>query len=248
MTPVYDFTWRGESAHDIYGVETLAISSTTIAERRDETHVIAGRSGLVHDQDGAVEEVERRLTIYLPYAQAGNVVKPFRDIRKWLKGYGKLTLSSMPGRYMMAYITDLIGLDPVVQGFEDLKGDIIFRCAPWLYHTNAPVAKLTKATVLTNPGDSPAAPLITVNATGDVDLMIGTQTVLLTGLTGQIVLDCEAEEAYCKDSFGKLINLSAHMSGDFPRMQPGSVPVSWSLGDGAALTSVAIDPRWRDED
>ena len=244
--PVYDFSWRGKSAYADFGVETMEISSTVIAERRDETHVIAGRSGLVHDQDGAVEEVEHKLQIYLPYTQAGNSCRPFREIRKWLKGHGRLTLSNMPGTYMMAYITDAIALDPVLQGFDDLEGSIIFRCEPWLYHADVQDVTLTEAAILSNPGDAPTEPIITINATGDMDLMIGGQTVLLHGLSGQIVLDCALQEAYILSN-GVYTNLNAQMTGDFPLLPVGNVAVNWSLGDGASFESIVIQPRWRDE-
>lgn len=245
--PIYDFTWKGQSAHGDYGVEVLEISSVVIAERRDETHVIAGRSGLVHDQDGAVEEIEHCLKIYIPYEQAGAGAKQFREIRRWLKGYGRLTLSNQPDRYMMAYITDMIGLDPVMQGFADLQGSIIFRCEPWLYHTEAEEITLTEAAVIANPGDAPSEPRITINATGDLDLMIGGQTVLLHALTGQIVLDSAAQEAYIQDENGIYTNLNAQMTGDFPLLPDGNMTVSWSLGDDASLENIVIEPRWRDE-
>ena len=247
MTPVYDFMWKGESASGNYGVDTLAIGSTVIAERRDKTSVVPGRSGLVHDQDGAVEDVEIRLTIQLPYTQ-GRSVAPVQEIRRWLKGYGQLALSTVPGRYMMAYITDQIALDPIVEGFTDRKGTVIFRCDPYLYHTDAQPVVLSEATVLNNPGDTAAEPVITVNAIGDVDLMIGTQTILLTDLTGSIIIDSTAREAYREEETpGMLVNWNSHMSGDFPILSPGSNAISWSLGEGATLTSVVISPKWRDE-
>lgn len=246
-TPVYDFTWKGQSAHDVYGVETLALGSVCVAERRDDSAAVAGRSGLVHRWDGAVEEVDQTLTVYLPYAQPGRTVAPFSQIRAWLKGYGRLTLSTEPGYYRLARLTDLIALDPVVEGFEDLKGAVNFRCDPYLYHVSAPAQTLTAAAILTNPGTAAAAPTLTVTATGDVDLLIGGQTVLLTDLTGSIVLDCAAQEAYSVDASGVMTNLNDHMAGDFPLLKPGANAISWSLGEDAALTSVAITPNWRDE-
>lgn len=246
-TPVYDFTWKGQSAHDAFGVETLAMGSVCVAERRDDSAAVAGRSGLVHRWDGAVEEVDQTLTVYLPYAQPGRAVAAFSQIRAWLKGYGRLTLSTEPGRYRLARITDLIALDPVVEGFEDLKGQVIFRCDPYLYYTSAPAQTLAEAGFLTNPGTAAAAPTIRVNATGDVDLLIGSQTVLLTDLTGAIILDCAAQEAYSEDANGLKTNLNDRMAGDFPLLKPGANAISWSLGEGAALTSVVITPNWRDE-
>ena len=256
FTPVYDFTWLGKSAAHDFGVDTLKIGSTVIAERRDSTHVITGRSGLVHDQDGAVEEIERQLTIHLPYEQ-GRAVADFGKIRAWLKGYGRLTLSTIPDRYMLAWITDQISLDPIIEGYADRKGTVIFRCDPYLYHTDAPERTLAEPAVLQNPGTAESRPVITVNATGDVNLMIGEQTVLLTGLEGQIVIDSVIQEAYGRGEDGEMINLNNRMGGDFPVLPTGSVPVSWaeSAGDdedeGSAsghVTSVVIAPNWRDED
>lgn len=246
-TPVYDFSWKDKSAHDDFGVETLSLGSTCVAERRDETKTVAGRSGLVHDWDGATEEIDQTITVYLPYAQSGARTAAFSQVRAWLKGYGRLALSTEPGRYRMARITDLIALDPVVEGFDDLKGQIIFRCEPWLYHDDAPAQTLTEGAVVTNPGSAESAPKITVNATGDVDLMIAGQTVLLTDLTGRIILDCAAQEAYDEDENGLKTSLNDRMSGDFPMLKPGANTVSWSLGEDAALTSVEIEPHWRDE-
>lgn len=247
MTPIYDFTWKGQSAFTDYGVDTLAIGSTVIAERRDNASTAPGRSGLVHDQDGAVEEVEIQLTLHLPYDQ-GRSVASVQAIRRWLKGYGKLTLSTVPNRYMLAYITDQITLDPIVEGFADRKGPVIFRCKPFLYHEVAQPIALTEAGVITNPGDADAEPAITVNAAGDIDLMIGTQTILLTGLTGPVTLDSAAQEAYSVDAdSGLLTNMNGCMSGDFPILVPGANAISWSLGEDSTLTGIAIQPNWRDE-
>ena len=246
MNPVYDFQWKGESAHEAYGVEVLEIGSTVIAERRDKAIAVPGRSGLVHSQDGAVEEVERQIMLYLPYEQ-GREIAPMAQIRSWLKGYGELRLSTIPGRYMLAYITDQISLDPIIEGYADRRGSIIFRCDPWLYHTDAEEIRLDGAAVVHNPGTAPAAPIITIKASGSMDLMIGSQTILLTDLDGSIILDGAAEEAYAYDENGTLRNMNRHMSGDAPLLPAGDVPISWSLEEGATLESIAIQPRWRDE-
>lgn len=246
MNPVYNFTWRGEDAFADHGVEVLSIGSTVIAERRDKTYTVAGRSGQVHHQDGAVEEVDRSVKLYLPYEQ-GRTVSDIARIRQWLKGYGELRLSTIPNRYIMAYITDMIDFEPVLEGFSELTGTVIFRCEPYLYHTDAPEETLTEAQILNNPGTAASEPKIIVTATGDVDLMIGTQTVLLTDLEGEIVLDSRIQEAYTVGDGGVLFNANHHMSGDFPLLVPGANAVSWSLGEDATLTSVVVTPNWRDE-
>lgn len=246
MNPVYDFTWKGKSAFSDFGIDVLKICSTVIAERRDETHVIAGRSGLIHDQDGAVEEIEQVLTIHLPYEQ-GRTVAPFEEIRRWLKGYGRLTLSTLPGYFMMARITDLIELTVIAEGFADRKGPVIFRCDPYYYHADVQDIALSEATVIHNPGDTASNPIITLDALGDVDLMIGGQTILLTDLDGPITIDSVLQEAYGYDDAGLLMNMNAYMAGDFPVLPTGDVAISFSLGEGAVLNGITITPNWRDE-
>ena len=97
------------------------------------------------------------------------------------------------------------------------------------------------------PAPPASEPKITIKATGDVDLMIGTQTVLLTDLDGEIILDSQIQEAYTLDDSGVMSNANNHMAGDFPLLAPGNVAVSWSLGEESTLASVTISPRWRDE-
>lgn len=248
MSSIYDFVWKGLSAHDDFGIEVMAIGSDVIAERRDETQVVPGRSGVLHSQDGAVEEVEKQLAIYLPYSQQGRTVAAMQQIRAWLRGYGALALSNEPGRYRMAYITDQIVLDPIVEGFEDRDGTIIFRIRPYLYHAQAAAVTLTESAIIANPGDAPAAPRITVNGSGDIDLMINDQTVLLNGLAGQIILDCDAQEAYGYDDANppKLVNLNGSMAGDFPILPTGDILINFALHEDATLDSIIVEPRWRD--
>lgn len=245
MNAVYDFSWKGSSAFNAHGIDVLEICSTVISERRDHAEAVAGRSGLVHSQDGAVEEVEETITIQLPYDQ-GRTVSPVNQIRAWLKGYGRLDLSTIPGRYMMAYITDMISLDPIVQGFNDLKGRVIFRCMPYLYHTTSNDISLTSPNVITNPGTCESQPIITVTGTGDVDLMIGNQIILLTDLDGSIIINSVIEEAYT-ESNGIRTNMNNHMAGDFPLIQPGTVAVSWDPGESSSVSGIVIRPNWRDE-
>lgn len=141
----------------------------------------------------------------------------------------------------------MIDLKPVVEGFSDLEGRVIFRCEPFLYHMGVQDVTLTSAGILNNPGTAASEPKITIAAAGDIDLMIGAQTVLLTDLAGQIVLDSRIQEAYTVDNGGTLINANRYMSGDFPILEPGANAVSWSLGEGATLVGVTIQPNWRDE-
>ena len=78
--------------------------------------------------------------------------------------------------------------------------------------------------------------IITVNGTGEMSLMVGTQIVELSDIASSITIDSELQEAYYDST-----SMNECMSGEFPRLQPGMNAISWS-GD---VTSVVIQPNWR---
>ncbi len=112
-----------------------------------------------------------------------------------------------------------------------------FRCYPFWYQDN--VANITlnqSGAVVSNPGTVYAEPVITVNGSGDITLMVNTALIELTGVSGSVIIDSELKEAY-KDT----TLLNGHMTGEFPVLTPGQNAVSWS----GNVSSVVIRPNWR---
>jgi len=69
--------------------------------------------------------------------------------------------------------------------------------------------------------------MITVYDSGDIALLVGGKTLLIAGLSGEITIDSEARLTYKKNG-ELLVLLTGTLSGEWPLMKPGLVPVSWS--------------------
>ena len=94
----------------------------------------------------------------------------------------------------------------------------------------------SSGTFVTNPGSVYSEPVITVNGSGDITLIVGMTIVELTGVSGSITLDSSLQEAY-----NGLASLNSQMSGEFPQLLPGQNAISWMDN----VTSLVIDPHWR---
>lgn len=96
---------------------------------------------------------------------------------------------------------------------------------------------ITQSTgTITNPGSVYSEPIITVNGTGEITLMVGQTIVELSDITDSITLDSELQEAYNGSQ-----SMNACMSGDFPILKPGLNGISWT----GNVSSVTIRPNWR---
>ena len=112
-----------------------------------------------------------------------------------------------------------------------------FRCKPFWYEANPEPVTITQSTgTITNPSSVYSEPIITVNGTGEITLMVGQTIVELSDITDSITLDSELQEAYSGSQ-----SMNACMSGDFPILKPGLNGISWT-GD---VSSVTIRPNWR---
>lgn len=232
------FTWRGASS-DTYGVVVTKLPPVMIAGRRDEAIVVPGRSGALHRQDGAWDEVMLPVECYLPYEQGGYVAG-LETLAAWLQGLDWLTLSSRPGRRFRARLIDQVALTPLVEGFADRIFALNFWADPFAYEATPTVLTRTAAFSLTNPGSVFAEPMIQLDATGDVSLTIGDRTLVIAGVPGSCIIDVPGGLVYSGST-----NLSGSAStDDWPLIIPagaGGVPVSWT----GNVARVIIQPNWR---
>ena len=92
-------------------------------------------------------------------------------------------------------------------------------------------------------------PLITITGTGNITLMVNDTTVYLEDLEGSITLDCAAGIAYSMND-GQLIWAGEKVSlenGEWPTLKPvgNNNLFNWTLGNGASLSSITVQPNWR---
>lgn len=231
------FGWRGISS-DTYGIVVTRLPPVQIPGKRDEAIVVPGRSGALHRQDGAWDEILLPIECYLPYEQGG-AVATLETLAAWLQGIDWLTLSNRPGRRFRARLTDQVTLTALMEGFADRIFAVGFWADPFAYEATPTVLTRTAAFDLPRIGTIEAYPLIQLTATGDITLTIGDKTLAITGVPGSVIIDVPGGLIYSGGT-----NLSGSASIDeWPLTIPvgaGNVPVSWT----GNVSQMIIQPNW----
>ena len=235
------FEWNGESCKD-YGIVAVELPPITAAQERVKWETVAGRSGSLALLEG--EDVYEDIT----FNCACILTDPSRldAALGWLRGAGTLTFANRPGGWYEARVGNQIELGRVIPVRDERRFALTFRAKPYFYLADVEDIEITSQTALiTNPGNLPSAPRITVYGSGTVGLLIGGQMVTLADLTDGIILDGELLDAL--DLTGAQL-LNDKMTGDFPTLPPGASNYAWFEDEdapGGSVTRIVIEPRWR---
>lgn len=203
---------------------------------RNESVTVPGRPGTLTlpESDNAYDPVTIKAECFVEttadaYAAAA-----------WLKGSGTVVFGNETGRSYRARIDNEAIMDQLERGQEPRSFTVEFVCQPYryLYPAASDIEITSSGTSVTNPDNEPSEPLIKIEGTGDIDLLIGTQGVSLTGIDTGIYLDCEMKDAYDLAAT-ELLNNS--MEGDFPVLEVGANAISWT----GTVSKITITPRWR---
>lgn len=154
-------------------------------------------------------------------------------VKRWLRGEGKLILSTEPDVYFKARIAEPVEFVGTIFGGRKFK--VEFLCQPWAYlHTGDKVIVVTtKDTRINNPEEI-SKPLIKIYGTGAVDLIINNKIHKFDNIDEYVIVDSELMETYKETSLVKYY-------GDFPELTPGENTISWT----GNITKIEITPRWR---
>lgn len=210
--------------------------NTFNAPERDVTLIdVAGRNGALVIDNGRFKNI----TVSYP----AFIEKSFREntqaAREWLlskRGYKRLEDEYNPDIYRMAQFTGPLDFD---MRFLNYAGEVelIFNCKPqrFLKSGEFPIDLISGQVVFNS--WQPASPLFQIVGNGDGQIVVGDSTVTITGMTGNITLDSETQNAY-----SGLTNMNSriNLAGGFPILNPGSNTIKWSGG----ITGVKITPRW----
>ena len=215
------------------GIHVSELPPITIPLERSKQTNVPGRPGSLTQLEGDDVYDDMILTATCFIADPAQIPA----IAAWLKGKGTVTFANRTGGHYNARIANQIPFEKVLRGNPHCSFAVNFRCYPFWYQENvSDVTITTSGDTITNPGSVYSEPLLTINGSGDITLMVGTTIVELTDITTGIVLDCALKEAYLGTAL-----MNDHMSGDFPVLKPGMNAISWS----GNVTSVVISPRWR---
>ena len=159
------------------------------------------------------------------------------SIFAWLKGSGKLTLTTRPGGFYEACIVNQISLEQILRVNPHRRFVLNFRCQPFFYLSGvANISIPASGTYLTNPGSVFSEPVLKVTLTSDAQITMGGSYFELAGITGTVTVDTPLKETYKSYS-----SYNSKMSGDYPTLLPGENIITWSGG----VTGIIITPHWR---
>ena len=227
------FIFNGRSCTE-FGIACSG-EATFDAPARDVTSItIPGRNGDLILDNGRYKNI----IVKYPAFFVGSFQEYAAAARSWLlapTSYRQLTDDYHPDEFRLGIYSGGISFEPTAWNYH-AEVEITFNCKPQRFLVSGlDTVEMTNGGTIENPTAFEALPLITVTGNGDGTVSVGGTTVTLAGLTGGIVLDCDIQDAY----YGEL-SANNLMTGEFPRLGPGSNGVAWTGG----ITAVSIIPRW----
>lgn len=229
------FEWNGRKCTEL-GIHVSEQPPITIAAERSTFTNVPGRSGslTVLEGDAVYDDLVLSATCFIS--------DPSRipEIANWLRGGGTVTFANRPGGFYYARVINQIPFEKILRGNPHRSFVVNFRCKPFWYAADGaqkitPSAS-TGSVTITNPGNVPSEPIITVTGTGEITLIVDMTIVELSDMNGSITIDSTLQEAY-----SGFTSMNHCMSGDFPTLAPGIVMISWT----GNVTGISIVPNWR---
>lgn len=252
------FEWNGERCTLAkYGMHVLSQPSIVGPVERIESVSVPGKSGslTILEGDDVFDNIALSCSCVIDdpnFQPNDSTMTRIMAITGWLRGRGEVKFANRPGGFYKGRIANQISFDKAVQGNPHRLFSVQFQCEPFFYFDTGKTSTTYSAAVntITNPGNIPSAPLITLNkgsaATGTI--MCGGSTMYITfAETGQetlssITLDCEAKVAYTGNgtAASPYRLRGTRVQGDW-----FTIPAGQTHFDLSGIASAVVTPRWR---
>ena len=179
------FEWNGVKC-TAKGIHVLEQPPVTVPAERVTYTNVPGRPGSMTTLEGEDVYDDMILTAQCIVADPAQIPV----IAGWLKGSGTVTFANRPGGFYHARVTNQIPFEKILRGNPHRSFSVNFRCKPFWYQAGVQNMTITTSgSTITNPGTVYSEPVITVNGSGDITLMVGTKIIELTGITNSITID-----------------------------------------------------------
>lgn len=234
MQDVY-FIFNNKKCTDL-GVEISEFPALQHPERRVEVIEVDGMDGSYTQDLGAYNTY--KISIECVLNKLSRNAQNINEILKWLKGSGRLILSTDPMKYYEARISSTISIDSVIWIFPEFK--ITFEVQPFRKSVNevSDVIKTDEKKIrVLNKGDVESRPIITLKGSGEITVKINENSYLLQGVSDYVTINSEMQEVY-NDTYS--LN-TLYKSIEFPEFQVG-VNEFEVIGN---VSEIEIKPNWR---
>lgn len=197
-------------------------------KRRDEIFVVPGRHGNLVTTDGAYETYIRSAEFIVKDE------KRIDEICAHFKGSGWLIFDTESDRKYKARVANQIEFSHIIR---NLKRFVVeFEVQPFAYDVCEQSIIKSKPFSIFNMGTFESELMITVYGTGNITLYINNQGIVLKGITSDITINSEIQNAY-----SGVTSLNNKMNGEFPILSLGENNISWT----GNVTKLEIQPNWR---
>lgn len=231
-------TFNGVSS-DTLGLRVERFPGIVRSQKKIDVFSVPGRNrDIILDEFAAMDYIQS-YEIYAGTGAKGSVNSAFDAIADWLlgsTGYCRLEDDYDSNHYRLAYFTGPIEVENILSRFG--KCTIQFTCGPQRYlKSGETLVSLSGSDTINNPTPYTAHPIITVYGSGSGTLTCGGNTLTISTITNEMIVDCEDMRAYKGTT-----NLNGVISGDFPQLVAGNNTFSFTGG----VTSVSVKPNtWR---
>lgn len=239
--------WNGISSETV-GLVVESFPNQPGPARRVQMIKIAGRNGDLLVDMGAYDNYTQLYQVYFN-AETKKTPAAARAVRAWLQknqGYAKLQDTYEPDVYRMACFTGPLEIENLMNRYG--RAVLRFNCKPqrFLNSTGGGISVTKTGTVIQNPTDFPALPIIRVNGSGSGEFSVNDTVVRIDSIISNVIFNSEIQDAYrgsptqnTVDPDGSSQNAAVYAP-EFPVLQPGANTISFSGG----ITSLLIAPRW----
>ena len=200
------------------------------ANLRATTVTLPGRAGELTQIEG--------MDIYEPYTRAMSIAVDATHLQtalNWLRGSGTLVLGNEPGYVYNVRLDAQLQVDKHYPGM--FSGNLQIRTEPFKRSATAAsdIQVTSSGTTVSNPGNVPAKPRITLTGSGAATVTIGGKTLTFSSLTTGTVVDLKNQWILVSGS-----PVCGAASGEFGSFPAGNSTVSFTGG----ITKVTIPQDW----
>lgn len=246
---MHSFTYNGVNSRNYCELYVSGGGTFNAPERDFESIPIPGRNGELTLDNGRFKNITVEYEGWIAKDFLTNSAKA----RAWLcsqYGYKRLEDDYHPDEYRMARFVSGLEMEPFVSSGDYLAGTTIikFDCMPqrFLKSGETEIVKTDEMEfTITNPTLFESRPIITVSRVDtsdnnrDFSIIINGNTIQLTDIDSEIILDSELYRAY-KIVNNQPVSLDSHMTGEFQPLIPGINTFSIT----EHRISLSIVPRW----
>ena len=228
-------TFAGRSTHE-FGIWISGESTFSAPERNVESQEVAGRNGSLLFDKGNFKNMAVKYPAFIKEGMP-NRIRDFLNFAGSQIGYQRLEDTYHPYEYRMGRFKPNMTIDS--SGYLNRSGKFTleFDCKPQRFlKSGEQIITVNGSDQILNRTQFESKPFLRVFGTGNGSVLIGSETITITGMDTYMDIDCEIMDAY-KGAVN--CNNKVAFTDDIV-LKPGTNNISFT----GNVTKIEVTPRW----